>query len=237
MRPVLDAGARKSRQVPFGTDRRTPGKLPNIHTSQCDSKHPRCTACATAGVQCNQEDRHRKTLTPRGHVEKIERQLLQCQALLRRRIPGFSLDNIESILAQEGIEVEPTNEEYAETFHLQATNGAPRPFNDNMPPPMSGKAYPYPPPHMMHPGYPPMSMPPPGYPALGPYPPIGMPPGAPPYDPRIHPSFQPHALPPPPAHPRPDLDIKGQDPQANDMSNDQVCFCPSRKLIRSIDIY
>ncbi|KAL5485752.1 hypothetical protein ACEPAI_6793 [Sanghuangporus weigelae] len=191
-----------------------------IKASACDSKHPRCTACATAGVQCNQEDRHRKTLTPRGHVEKIERQLLQCQALLRRRIPGFTLDNLESILVQEGIEVEPSNEDYAEVFHLQPANAVPRPFSDGMPPPMSGKGYPYPPPHMMHPGYPPMGMPPPGYPALGPYPPIGMPPGAPPYDPRIHPSFQPHALAPPVT--RPDLDIKGQDPQSNDLSNDQA---------------
>ncbi|EJD06683.1 uncharacterized protein FOMMEDRAFT_131550 [Fomitiporia mediterranea MF3/22] len=187
---------------------------------KCDSKHPRCTACATAGVQCNQEDRHRKTLTPRGHVEKIERQLLQCQALLRRHIPGFSLENIENILIHEGIEVEPSSEDYTEAFQLHSANGVHRPYHEGPPPPMSGKAYPYPPPHIMH-GYPPMGMaPPPGYPPPNSYPPIGLAPGL--YDPRIHPAFQhPHA-PPPPTQTRTDLDIKGQDPQANDMSNDQA---------------
>lgn len=222
MRPVLVAGARKSRQVPFGSDRHPTGKLPNTtQTRQCDSKHPRCTACATAGVQCNQEDRHRKTLTPRGHVEKIERQLMQCSALLSIRIPGFSLDDLDKILAREGIEIDLPPDDGTEAFHLQAANGVHRQYHDGPPTPLSAKGYPYPP-HMLHPGYPPMSMPPPGYSPVVPYPHMGIGPATM-YDPRIHPAFQqhPHA-PPPPPQARADMDIKGQDPQANDMSSDQV---------------
>ncbi|KAI5121227.1 hypothetical protein M0805_007235 [Coniferiporia weirii] len=189
---------------------------------KCDSKHPRCTACATAGVQCNQEDRHRKTLTPRGHVEKIERQLIQCQALLRRHIPGFSLDDLDSILAREGIEIEQSSDEIVD-FQPHLNNGDHRPYHDGPLGPKGG--YPYPPPHMMHPGYPPMGVPPPGYPHAppgGPYPPMGMPPAGM-YDPRILPAFQHHVqAPPPPPHLRPDMDIKGQDPKANDMSNAQA---------------
>ncbi|KAH8117747.1 fungal-specific transcription factor domain-containing protein [Phellopilus nigrolimitatus] len=196
-----------------------------IKASACDSKHPRCTACATAGVQCNQEDRHRKTLTPRGHVEKVERQLLQCQALLRRHISGFSLDDLDNILAREGIDIEPSTDDVADNFQFSPpTDHRPYPRHDG-PLPQMPKNYPYPPPpHMIHPGYPPMGVP--GYPPPphpnAPYPPMGMPPAGM-YDPRIHPAFQhPHMPPPPPTHLRPDMDIKGQDPQANDMSNAQA---------------
>ena len=73
---------------------------------QCDSKHPRCTACATAGTPCHQEDRHRQTLTLRGHTEHLEQKLAQCDAILKRRIPGFEMDNLDDILAREGVEVE-----------------------------------------------------------------------------------------------------------------------------------
>lgn len=76
--------------------------------SKCDSKHPRCTACTNAGTGCHQEDRHRQTLTPRGHTEKIERQLAQCEALLKRRIEGFHLDNLDEIMARDGLDPDVT---------------------------------------------------------------------------------------------------------------------------------
>ncbi|EIN04953.1 hypothetical protein PUNSTDRAFT_146228 [Punctularia strigosozonata HHB-11173 SS5] len=82
-------------------------KASAVTRPSCDSKHPRCTACATAGTVCHQEDRHRQTLTPRGHTERIERQLLQCDALLKRHIPGFSLDALDEIIAAQGIKIEP----------------------------------------------------------------------------------------------------------------------------------
>lgn len=182
-------------------------------------------------MQCNQEDRHRKTLTPRGHVEKLERQILQCQALLRRHYPGFTVDDLDNILAREGIEIEQSSEEVAEAFQFANGNGGSRPYpRQDMPPPMPPKGYPYPPPpHMIHPGYP-MGVPPPGYhppPHGAPYPHMIPPPGM--YDPRIHPAFQPqHHIPSP--HMRSDADIKGQDPQSNDMSNAQVWL-----LFRSLD--
>ncbi|KAI0350042.1 hypothetical protein OH77DRAFT_1593837 [Trametes cingulata] len=194
---------------------------------KCDSKHPRCTACATAGTPCQQEDRHRHTLTPRGHTERIERQLLQCTALLRRHYPGFTLDDLDSILAREGIDIDTSDNAISNTFQFAPnspqsgpnrgfplrTEGPPPP-----PPPMGGspRGYPYPvpPPPHPHPGQPPMMPPPPPgyhhgavpvYPP-GPYGPQPPPPhmqmhGPPPppgYDPRLaQPPFQ-HPLPPPP---------------------------------------
>ncbi len=176
---------------------------------QCDSKHPKCTACATAGVQCNQEDRHRKTLTPRGHVDKIERQLAQCEALLKRHITGFNLDELDTIVAREGVEVDypvpgATSDQFQAQYGAGPSQSHGRP--ENGPPP---KPYGYPPPHMMPPGYPPHMALPPGYPPPPPGYHMGMP-----YTAHMHPAFP--VLPPSVA------DIKGQDPQANDMSNDQV---------------
>ncbi|KAF8207584.1 fungal-specific transcription factor domain-containing protein [Mycena galopus ATCC 62051] len=158
---------------------------------KCDSKHPRCTACATAGVVCAQEDRHRNTLTPRGHLERVEIQLAQCQLLLKRHIPNFDLNDLDATLAREGIDAQP-------------------------PPPAGYIPYPpqyqapYPPVVYQH-GYP-MPPPPPGYnphihPAFqNPYPTHGPPPGGP-----IHPAAAPVRSVP--------ADIKGQDPNSHDMSH------------------
>jgi hypothetical protein len=77
-----------------------------LFSIQCDSKYPRCTACATAGTPCHQEDRHRQTLTLRGHTEYLEHRLAQCDALLKRRIPGFDTENLDEILVREGVEVD-----------------------------------------------------------------------------------------------------------------------------------
>ncbi|KAI0293830.1 hypothetical protein BC826DRAFT_1141248 [Russula brevipes] len=190
---------------------------------KCDSKHPRCTACATAGTPCHQEDRHRQTLTLRGHTEHLEHKLAQCDALLRRRIPGFEMENLDDLLAREGVEIETSAPPISASF--QFTSGP----SGSSPP----KGYPYVPPgpHMIHPVYPPM---PPYYPGPGgaPYaPPPHMqpPPG---YNPHLHPMFQhpPQPLPSqplPPAQPVPRplssagpvQDIKGGDPGSHDMSN------------------
>ncbi|KAJ7494589.1 fungal-specific transcription factor domain-containing protein [Mycena galericulata] len=163
---------------------------------KCDSKHPRCTACATAGVVCAQEDRHRNTLTPRGHLERVELQLAQCALILKRHIPTFELGDLEAIMAREGIDPQPPAQTQGFAFQ-----------------PYMGPAYPanYPPVVYQH-GYP-MPPPPPGY------------------NPHIHPAFQQpyptnHGPPPNPAAaapaPRPVAnDIKGQDPNSNDMSNTQ----------------
>ncbi|KAH8832511.1 hypothetical protein DL96DRAFT_1457837 [Flagelloscypha sp. PMI_526] len=75
-----------------------------VRERSCDSKHPRCTACATANVQCEQEDRHRQTLTPRGYTEGLELQLKACAALLAHHIPGFQLRDIETHCARAGID-------------------------------------------------------------------------------------------------------------------------------------
>ncbi|GLB40586.1 putative fungal specific transcription factor [Lyophyllum shimeji] len=176
---------------------------------KCDSKHPRCTACATAGTPCHQEDRHRQTLTPRGHTERIELQVAQCEALLKRHIPGFELVKLDEILAREGIEV--VHPATATTnFQFQAaeiptsfarTQASPGQGPPPMPPqPGMQPAMYYPHPHMMPP-------PPHGYPMM-PYPPFHPmqmqppPPGS--YNPHMHPPFQPPPpgyMPPPPGHP------------------------------------
>ncbi|KAH8994785.1 fungal-specific transcription factor domain-containing protein [Lactarius akahatsu] len=190
---------------------------------KCDSKHPRCTACATAGTPCHQEDRHRQTLTLRGHTEHLEQKLAQCDAILKRRIPGFELENLEEILVREGVEVEANVPPISASF--QFTPGP------AISPP---KGYPYAPPgpHMIPPGYPPM---PPYYPAPpngAPYPPPPHMQPHPGYNPHLHPMFQhppqpipPQHLPPAQSVPRPMSsngpvpDIKGGDPGFHDMSN------------------
>ncbi|KAH9057868.1 fungal-specific transcription factor domain-containing protein [Lactarius vividus] len=191
---------------------------------KCDSKHPRCTACATAGTPCHQEDRHRQTLTLRGHTEHLEQKLAQCDAILKRRIPGFELENLDEILAREGVEVEANVPPISASFQFTPGPGG------SSPP----KGYPYVPPgpHMIPPGYPPM---PPYYPAPpngAPYPPPPHMQPHPGYNPHLHPMFQhppqpipPQHLPPAQSVPRPISangpvpDIKGGDPGFHDMSN------------------
>ncbi|KAI0329260.1 hypothetical protein GY45DRAFT_1253296 [Cubamyces sp. BRFM 1775] len=215
-----------------------------IKASPCDSKHPRCTACATAGTPCQQEDRHRQTLTPRGHTERIERQLLQCEALLKHRYPGFQLDDLDAILAREGIEIDTSEPTVSATFQFAPNSpqsgpnrGFPLRTEGGPPPPMGGspRGYPYPvPPHPPHPH--PGQMMPPGFPMPYPHPgPYGPPPphmsiqGGPPpppgYDPRIVAPFQ-HPLAPPPgmAHQRPPSphEIPGQDPHSLDTTSTQA---------------
>lgn len=213
---------------------------------KCDSKHPRCTACATAGTVCHQEDRHRQTLTPRGHTERIERQLLQCDALLKRHYPGFTLESLDEICHREGIEVDVNEQTLTSTFQFAQnppSGSSTRPFSlrSEVPQPPPGgsppRPYPYghpPPPgqHMMPYGHPamPMPYPHPGSPYGPPPPHPHMMQGPPGYNPHIYPPFQ-HPLQPHPVMQRPPSahDIKGQDPLSYNMAD-------TRALAKTFDV-
>ncbi|KAF8515390.1 fungal-specific transcription factor domain-containing protein [Hysterangium stoloniferum] len=229
--PALPAPTRKRKAKVDGDGETTgpePRRLRRSHEAcarcrskkiKCDSKHPRCTACTNAGTGCHQEDRHRQTLTPRGHTEKIERQLAQCEMLLKRRIDNFHIDNLDEIMVREGLDPDVT---------LPAPNGF-VPFSQTGPNGFpyantssgygSANGLPYPNSHG-----------PPG-------PVYSVPNGAsyhPVYVPHMHPAAFNHHIAPqlqqqPPA-PQPASspsgsttgvaeNIKGQDPQSNDMSN------------------
>lgn len=181
---------------------------------KCDSKHPRCTACATAGTLCHQEDRHRQTLTPRGHTERIEYLLAQCTALLKHHVPGFNVDNVDDYLIREGIDAAAISPQ-PPTASFQTEHPKPQ-----LQHPKSYPLYHPPPPHLLHPPYPPGLMP------------YGAPPG--PYHPQIPiqgpysthlvPAFQhPSATYPSPVPPHPHslqrTHTKGQDPHGNDLFN------------------
>ncbi|KIJ52649.1 hypothetical protein M422DRAFT_26218 [Sphaerobolus stellatus SS14] len=182
---------------------------------KCDSKHPKCTACQNAGTACHQEDRHRQTLTPRGHTETIERKLAQCEVLLKRQFADFHLEDLDNLLIREGLnpDVSPSAPPGFVPYAAATANGTGHPpsaYGHNLPP---------------YPG-------PPGvYAAV----PNGAPYG-PVYVPHIHPVFQhppniaPHMQQLPPPHPSQSPttssasvgvvpDIKGTDPQSNDMSS------------------
>ncbi|CDO76505.1 hypothetical protein BN946_scf184361.g4 [Trametes cinnabarina] len=199
------------------------------------------------GTVCQQEDRHRQTLTPRGHTERIERQLLQCEALLKLHYPGFHLDDLDAILAREGIDIDTSDNAISATFQFAPNSPESAPARgfplrtEGPPPPMGGsppRGYPYPvppPPHpgqLMPPGYHgpvPMPYPPPpgpyGPPPPGHMPMQGGPPPPPGYDPRMVPPFQ-HHMPPhpgvPPQRPLSPHEIRGQDPKNYDMTSTQA---------------
>ncbi|KAI0090239.1 fungal-specific transcription factor domain-containing protein [Irpex rosettiformis] len=182
--------------------------LIHVRERQCDSKHPRCTACASAGVQCQQEDRHKQALVDRGHTEHVERQLLLCTALLKRHIPNFDLNDLEAIAAREAIEIDQNDVNAVQAGGFAFTqNGSPRGF-----PPF--------PPHTQH------MIPPPGYashlplPYGYPPPPHMMPP--PGFHPHIHPGFQ---SPPQTQAPIPGASVqepRGNEPLPNDLSSSEA---------------
>ncbi|KAG8699761.1 hypothetical protein FRC08_005121 [Ceratobasidium sp. 394] len=108
---------------------------------KCDSKHPNCGACESAGVECKQEDRHRQTLQPRGHLEHLETQLSKCRALLARLVPGFELESIDRHLDEAGVrwppaysEVPPPSGAYAQPFFPPPATPAPTPRPDERSP-------------------------------------------------------------------------------------------------------
>ncbi|KAL4242763.1 hypothetical protein ABKN59_011877 [Abortiporus biennis] len=192
---------------------------------KCDSKHPRCTACATAGVPCHQEDRHRQTLVARDHRERLERQLAGCIALLKRRMPDFDINALDDILAREG--VEPEGAEANPGMYQYPPTPTPRgfPLRSEGPQPGDGSSprHYYPPgPPMVPPGYPP----PPMAMHYSPYPPpphmMAPPPGYNPHmPPPHHPAFQ-HTLPPPQqlqqTRPQSAHDTRATEPLPNDLS-------------------
>ncbi|KAE9403609.1 hypothetical protein BT96DRAFT_917383 [Gymnopus androsaceus JB14] len=107
---------------------------------KCDSKHPRCTACVTAGVACNQEDRHRQTTIARDHTERLEQIVAQCDALLKRHLPGFSLQTIDDLCAREGIDLSTLQP--IQNIPLQTSSVAPpQPAYPPPPPPPPGVTY------------------------------------------------------------------------------------------------
>lgn len=256
MKHARDAGAKKLRQVPSGD---TDGKFPSPRLSrsvwtssltyrfpllQCDSKHPRCTACASAGVQCHQEDRHRQTLVARGHTEHVERQLLICAAILKRQNPDFDLSNVEEMAVRQGIDIDAID---PSSFGFFSQNGMAGPSNRGYPLRSEGpqgdgsppRPYGYGPPQpMMHPppGYPPMPVPypygpppphmaPPNFnPHMHPHPPPPhfQPPPPPQPQPQPQPQQQPPMAPPTQAPPRPPSAQENQEPLPNDLSTSQV---------------
>lgn len=177
-------------------------------------------------------------MTPRGHTERIESQVAQCEALLKRYVPGFELEKLEEILLREGLDIpsQITSPQTNFQFQQPPPPGPYRPGAPNAPqqppPPQPGVYYPAPP-NMMGP-------PPPGYimPPYGPhFHPMQIPP--PGYNPHIHPAFQqpPPGYQPPPMpqvqpHSQPQAksqsqthrpdSSKGLDPNGNDMSNTEV---------------
>lgn len=164
---------------------------------RCDSKYPKCTACATAGADCQQENRLKQTLQPRGHTEQLERQLALAGALLKRYIPEFEYERIDDLCMREGIDINAV---------LSALNSTDQPH----------KLFTFPAPNLGPPSYPihlPYAPPPPG----ASYPPV-MPPGTYPLPAYQHPPPFPIG---PPAQPK-IIEIIGQDPQSNDMSNTEA---------------
>ncbi|KAF5392188.1 hypothetical protein D9757_001375 [Collybiopsis confluens] len=159
---------------------------------KCDSKHPRCTACVTAGVACNQEDRHRQTTIARDHTERLEQLVAQCDALLKRHIPDFTLESLEDICARAGLDVSVIQpiQNLPLSPSASSNNSGSQPA-----PPMHP-----PPPTYFHPNI-----------AYYQYPPYIYPP----------PPFQVPPI-PAPATPAAQSAIRGQDPKSNDMSSTQA---------------
>ena len=70
--------------------------------SKRDSKHPSCSACLSAGVECVQGGRYRQTLKPRGYTDLLEAQIDKCATLLNKFIPGFKLEYLDYHLSNYG---------------------------------------------------------------------------------------------------------------------------------------
>jgi hypothetical protein len=159
---------------------------------------------------------------PRGHLERLERQLAQCDTLLRRFISDFDINKLDQILAREGIPADvppspmaPPNPSYPTPSPIYPMSVMHMPDNRSfplrevgpggsssptLPPSAQGGRYPYD--HQVK-YYSAVD----GSPAYGPSPKYGGPP--------------PQA---PPAPPRPSSvqgmsGVRGQDPKGIDMSN------------------
>lgn len=197
----------RSKKIKASADGKFQFSFTKLTVCQCDSKHPRCTACATAGTVCNQEDRHRQRLTPRGLSIRMEQLLAQCEALLKSHIPDFDMNRIEDYLARQGIDPASVSAANLSPDFQVHDDSSPRPFQLDPGPP---KPYPvpYPGPHII-PTYPPPVI---HYSA---YPPLPHIPGPP-----LYPPFHPPPAPYPPPHISSRLlAAKGTDPNGNDMSD------------------
>ena len=163
---------------------------------------------------------------------------MQCDALLKRHYPDFTLESLDEICVREGIHVDYNEQTAAATFQFAAqgpsspSSARPYPLRNELPQPPPGGSpprYPYPGSgqHMMAYGHPGPMMP---YPPPGVYPPPHMPMQGPHpaaygqhmYPPAV-PPFQ-HPLQPHPGLQRPPSshDIKGQDPLSRDISDAQA---------------
>ena len=153
-------------------------------------------------------------------------------ALLKLYIPSLDLNNLDEIFARKGLEIDP-NVTALVDYQWPAQPYPPLRPGDPMPLKGFPPCPPIPQPHTIPPGYPLMPMyGPPGSRYLPPA--LGMQGPPDPYNPQIHPSFQhlPQVPPQPtPVHIQPcpgsaDGELKGTDPQSNDLSNSRVSISP-----------
>lgn len=163
---------------------------------------------------------------PRGHMERLERQLSQCEALLRKYIPDFELNKVEQIFAREGLSLDvpppsmvPPNSGYPPPSPIYPMSAMHAPDNRSfplrevgpgsssptLPTSAQGGRYPYN--HQAN-YYPPIE----GSPVVAHPPPAYGP--APNYD-----SSQVPQAPPRPNSAQSVSSVPGQDPKGRDMSN------------------
>ncbi|KAI0649607.1 fungal-specific transcription factor domain-containing protein [Trametes meyenii] len=73
---------------------------------KCDATFPKCTRCASAGADCEQQDLNINAIVPRGRVVTAERRVLQCLALLHQHYPELTLDQLDDLCDNVGISIE-----------------------------------------------------------------------------------------------------------------------------------
>ena len=163
---------------------------------------------------------------PRGHMERLERQLSQCDTLLRKYIPDFDIHNIDQILAREGISSDlppspmaPPNSSYPTPSPIYPMSGMQLPDNrfplrevgpggssPTLPPSAQGGRYP---PYNHKANY---------YPSMDGSPVVAHPPSAYGPSPNYGSPETPQA-PPRPNSAQSTSRVRGQDPKGRDMSN------------------
>ena len=159
---------------------------------------------------------------PRGHMERIERQLFQCETLLRKYISDFDLNKLDQILAREGISLDvppspmaPPNPGYPNPSSIYPMSVMHMPDNRSfplrevgpgassptLPPSAQGARYPY----NHQAGY---------YPPMDGSPVVAHPPPA--YGPSSN--YGSPQAPPRPSSAQSISSVRGQDPKGRDMS-------------------
>lgn len=166
------------------------------------------------------------TFMPRGHMERLESKLSQCEALIRKFIPDFELNKLEQFLNREGLSSDapppsmvPPNSGYPppspvypmSVMHVPENRSfplrevGPGASSPTLPHSAQGARYPYS--HQAN-YYPPME----GSPVVAHPPPAYGP--SPNYDPSQVPQG-----PPRPSSAQSTSSVRGQDPKGRDMSN------------------